>query len=76
MPHTRRRAKLLPDLLGIRSALSVGGPDIVSGTDHDGSEGPVPLPVATPPRPDAALNGQHALFETGAATALAFQPPS
>lgn len=78
MSRTRRRAKLLPDLLGTRSALSVGGPDIVSSTEHDGYEGPVAPPAVpiTATRPDAALNGQHALFEKGAATALAFRPSS
>ena len=77
MSRKRRRAKLLPDLLRTRSALSVGDPDIVSSTDRGDHEGPVAPPAVpiTAPRPDA-MNGQHALFEKGAATALAFQPLS
>jgi len=73
--NSKKRAKLAPDLLGPRSLRSATGPRKISLTDHESSHGLAAgpaLPIGT--YEPAEENGQHVLFQKGAATALAFKP--
>jgi hypothetical protein len=80
MPHTERRAKLLPDLLGARRAALAGDPGVVSVRPAAASTIPISslaiiaLDWRSAPAADAAMGGQDLLYPKGAATAVAFQP--
>ncbi len=76
MARTRRKAKLLADLVGAKSAPSAGGPGQVSLTDHDSCQGPIAASaiLIAASNPATETNRQQVLFAKGAATALAFKP--
>jgi hypothetical protein len=86
MSRTGQRAKLSPDLLGVRSLAQAGDEFVVSVSAEGVSEQPgaasaIPIPSlevdldwTSTPGAEAVLAQQQMLFKKGAATAHAFRP--